>query len=230
MEQIIEQLIAINRKDFFDIVGVLIPIFLTIIIIVQNIIFSARNEKLQKEISNRDERNRYHMDIMRIYNLYNEFCDCIFISGFFYNVRHGNCNMAIAWMDNLINLRQKIGRTKELAKLIFKRNNPELYDVLDERCNLAIQIIEKYMLYVSSGELYAVSENAWNTVCEMNVINKYNYQWLSQRKNKYDNFMKLCESDSIKAIENLLKEYEEKHSYDNFDKYFEKYISLNELK
>ena len=61
-------------------------------------------------------------------------------------------------------------------------------------------------------------------------MHKYNYQWLYQNKIKYDNYLKLCESDDIKEIEALLRTYEEQHSYENFDKYFEKYFSLNEIK
>jgi len=230
MEQIIEQLIEMNKKDVWDIVGIMIPIILTIVIIVQNIVFFKRNAELQKEITNREERNRYHNDIMRIYNVYYAFCDCILGSGFSNNVRIGNCNMAMAWMNNLIYLKQDIGRTKELAKLFLKKSDPEVYDIVDERLNLAIKIIDKYVDYISSGKLYGVSENAWNTICENLVMHKYNYQWLYQNKIKYDNYLKLCESDDIKEIEALLRTYEEQHSYENFDKYFEKYFSLNEIK
>ena len=52
---------------------------------------------------------------------------------------------------------------------------------------------------------------------------------LLQDKNLYDGFMKLCKSEELEEIQSLIKEYQDKHSYDNYDKYFEEYLSLDEL-
>lgn len=54
MDQIVEQLINLNRKDCLDIVGILLPIILTVVIIFQNRIYSHRTDKLEKQIYNRD--------------------------------------------------------------------------------------------------------------------------------------------------------------------------------
>ena len=53
MEQIVEQLIKLNKRDLLDIVGILLPIILTVIIIVQNRVYSLRTDALQKQIHNR---------------------------------------------------------------------------------------------------------------------------------------------------------------------------------
>lgn len=45
MDQIVEQLININRKDCLDIIGILLPIILTMVIIFQNRIYSRRTDK-----------------------------------------------------------------------------------------------------------------------------------------------------------------------------------------
>ena len=55
MAQIVEQLIELNEKDWVDIIGILIPIMLTILIIVQNIVYHRQNSRLQREIYNREQ-------------------------------------------------------------------------------------------------------------------------------------------------------------------------------
>lgn len=232
MDQVVEQLIKLNKRDWLDIIGVLLPIVLTVVIIVQNRIYSCNANRLQKQIHNRDRINQYHDDILSIYNTYYDFCDTIITSGFEYNVKSGNFDLAVAWTDNLITMRLSIGRKMELAKLIFGRSNEELYSIIEERFKLSIRIIEKYLEYINSGRLLAVSENAWIVVtlqAPMATNLKYNYAMLVQHRDLYDNFMKLCKSEELKEIQTLLEEHQEKHSYDQFDKYFEKYFSLDVL-
>lgn len=77
---------------------------LTVVIIIQNIIYSNRSDKLQKQIHNRDRINQYHNDILMIYNTYYEFCDTIFTSGFANNVKSANISWAFTWINNLLKL------------------------------------------------------------------------------------------------------------------------------
>ncbi|MCH5248739.1 MAG: hypothetical protein J1E98_02345 [Lachnospiraceae bacterium] len=232
MEQIVEQLIKLNRRDLLDIVGILLPIVLTVVIIVQDIVHFRRTNELQKQIHNRDRAKQYHDDILIIYNTFYEFCDTIFTSGFSYNVESGNYNLASTWINNLNTLRISIGRNQDLAKLIFGRSNKGLYSIIEDRFSLSTKIIDKYIEYINSGRLFTVSENAWTRVSPQyptQVPFRYNYVMLAQDKSLYDDFMKLCESEELKEIQTLVKEHKEKHSYDNFDKYFEEYFSLDEL-
>lgn len=230
MDQIVEQLINLNRKDCLDIVGILLPIILTVVIIFQNRIYSHRTDKLEKQIYNRDQVNQHQGYILDIYNTYYVFCDTVFTSGFDNNVKIGNVNLANTWVNNLIIMRLSIGRNMDLAKLIFERSNKELYNIIEERFRLSIKIIDKYIEYINSGKLYTVSENAWNMVINnYPEVVRYDYAMLAQNKNVYDNFVKLCKSEELEEIQNLIKEHQEKHSYENFDKYFEGYFSLEEL-
>lgn len=232
MDLIVEQLIELNHRDYFDIIGTLFPSILSIILIIQSVIQATETKHLQKQIHNRERINQYHSDILKIYNTYYEFCDVIIASGFENNVRNGNVNLAMAWNNNLFNLRVSIGRKADLAKLIFGRSNKELFDIIEDRFSLAIKIIDKYLDYINTNKMLQVSENAWATIVPENQINscfKYNYQWLFQEPQKYTNFLKLCKSEELEEIERLQEEYNKKHSYDNFDKYFEKYFCLDEI-
>ncbi len=232
MNQIIEQLVKVNERDWLDVIGILIPIILTIVIIIQNIIYFNRSNKLQKQIHNRDRINQYHNDILMIYNTFYEFCDVIFTSGFANNVKSANISLASTWINNLNTLRLSIGRKIDLSKLIFGQSNKELNCALEERFKLAIEIIDKYLMYINSGRLLEVSENAWVTIIPQNPIGitfKYNYEALAQNATMYSNFMKLCQSKELEEIETLTKDYQAKHNYDNYDKYFEEYFTLDKL-
>ena len=175
MEDIVKELIKLNQRDCFDIVTIILPILLSIIIIVQNIVYAKRTTALQKMIHNREWAQQYHEDILLLYNTYYEFKDVIQASGFENNVRSGNVNAAFGGINNIQILKTNILRRKDLAKLLFKKKNENLYNIIKKCFEQEIEIIDKYIAYLSSGKLWETSENAWNTVCQVMPAAKYNY-------------------------------------------------------
>ena len=59
MENIVNELIKLNQRDWFDIGTVVIPIILSVLIVIQNIHFARRSAILQKEIHNREWAQHY---------------------------------------------------------------------------------------------------------------------------------------------------------------------------
>ena len=225
-------MILFNKKDWLDIIGTILPILLSVVIIIQNRVFSYRTNKLEKYIYNRDQVNRYRDDILAIYNTYYEFCDTIIASGFCNSVETGNVNEANLMINKLNNMKMLIGKKLDLSKLLFGKNNKELYDIVEDRFELAKKIIDKYLTYIYSGKLLQVSENAWGRIIsqDQNALTfKYNYIWLTSDKNLYNDFVKLCQSEELNEIHELLRAYHEKHSYENFDIYFESFLSLDKI-
>lgn len=230
MDEIVKQLIHLNQKDWLDMLAAFIPILLSVIIIVQNIIYYRGNKNLQKQIHNRDQRVQYHQDIMLIYNTFYEFCDGIIRTGFANHVKMGNVNLSVSWLDHLIQLRMNLGRRGDLAKLLFEKGNTELYQIIKDRADLGIKIIDLYLDYINSGNLFHVSENAWNTIILANPgLKKYDYKMLMQNPQILSSFTKLCYDEKIPEIETLYKQYTDMHVYEKYDRYFEKYFTLNEL-
>lgn len=230
MDQIVEQLIKLNEKDYLDILGILIPIILTIVIIIQNKVYLKKTQLLQKQIQTRDQINQFHEEILSIYNIYYEFYDAIIKSGFLYNLKSANITLVFYQMNDLNNLRMLIGRRQDLAKLLFGRNNEKLYNIIEARCKIAMDIIDKCIDYINSDKLHQISENAWDRIAANNpMIFRYNYNSLIQNGQLYGDFIKLCQSDELTEIESLIKDYQDKHSYDNYDKYFEEYFALERL-
>ncbi len=228
MEDIVKELVELNQRDLLDIISVLLPIILSIVIIVQNKIYEHRNIELQKRIHNREWSQQYHDDILLVYNTYYEFCDVVFTSGFSYNVENGNVNSAAAWVNQLQILKGNILRRKDLARLLFQKKNSEMFNVIDTCFSDEIDIIDKYISYISFGKLLEVSENAWNRVTQ-NPLIKYNYSVLQQDRRMYDDFLKLCQSDELQEIKKLLDKDIKSHDYDKYDIYFEEYFSVDKL-
>lgn len=121
MGEIVKELVKLNQRDCFDIITVIIPILLSVIIIIQNVVYNKRTTALQKMIHNREWAQQHQGNILLLYNTYYEFVDVIYSSGFNDYVKSGNVNMVLGWMNNIQLLKTNILRRKDLAKLLFKR-------------------------------------------------------------------------------------------------------------
>ena len=108
MDGIVNELVKLNQKDWFDVLTAVIPILLSVILGIQNIIYERRTTKLQKMIHNREWAQQYHEDILLLYNTYYEFKDVIQASGFENNVRSGNVNAAFGGINNIQILKTNI--------------------------------------------------------------------------------------------------------------------------
>lgn len=218
------------EKTLFDYVSTFLPILLSALLIIQNFIIDSRNKKLQKEIHNRDIKLRKHDDILSIYSVYYEVMDLLYSSNFVFEVKQGNINYVMNCRYNLVSLRSNIIRKLDLATLLLKRSDNELFKIVETRFKLAIEIIDKYLYYIN-GNFVNTATNSWNKICTLNpTILRYNYWTLQQNQDNLNDFLKMCETDETKELDKLLEQYNEQHSYEKFDIYFEKYLGMEELK
>lgn len=233
MNQIVEQLIELNHRDWLDYIGLLLPAFISAVLIVQNGVINKRNLELQKQIHNRDIVNQAHEDILRIYRSYYDFIDAVYTSQLVERVKHADVNFAFSYTNHLFSIKRHIIQSRDLARLLLSNSDPEMYQIVEECLNNEIAIIDKYYEYISNGRLCEVSENAWNTVLS-NANNglfstKYNYQELYRNQNQYRNFLALCKSLECEEIDKMLERDIELHTYENYDALFEKYLKLESI-
>lgn len=78
------------EKTLFDYISTFLPILLSALLIIENLIFHFRNKKLQQEIHNRDIRLRKHDDILKIYSVYYEVSDFLYANNIVLGVKEGN--------------------------------------------------------------------------------------------------------------------------------------------
>lgn len=213
-----------------NLISIFVPIILTIILIVQNKIYNKRNEELQKEIHNRDIRLRKHDDILNIYSYFYEFNDFLISNNLLFEIKAGNINYVMPLCNNLAQMRLAFCKKLNLAELLFKRNDNELYLVIKKCIDLNIEIIDKFLSYIR-GNLLQVSTDAWNKIIILNPnIQIYNYYMLQSYPDNFNDFLKMCETENTKELEALLDKQKELNEYEKFDVYFEKYLGMEELK
>ena len=129
-------------------------------------------------------------------------------------------------------MKRGILQNMDLARLLFVKTESETFTIIEDRFNSMLKLLDMYHDYIFSRRLDAVSENAWNTVLAnsgnklyTNTM-KYNYQELGKNKRMYDNFVALCRSPELEEINKQIDVVIEKHSYDNYDKYFEQFLRI----
>lgn len=218
------------EKTLFDYVSTFLPILLSALLIIQNFIIDSRNKKLQKEIHNRDIRLRRHDDILSIYSIYYDVMSLLYTSNFVFEVKQGNVNYVMNYYNNLFLMKNNILRKLDIANLLFRHSDSELFEVIETRFKLAVEIINKYLAYIN-GNFVNTATDSWNKICKLQpLLSPYNYLLLHQNQSILNDFLKMCETDETKELDKLLEQYNEQHSYEKFDIYFEKYLGMEELK
>lgn len=218
------------EKTLFDYVSTFLPILLSALLIIQNFIIDLRNKKLQKEIHNRDIRLRRHDDILSIYSIYYDVMSLLYTSNFVFEVKQGNVNYVMNYYNNLFLMKNNILRKLDIANLLFRHSDSELFEVIETRFKLAVEIINKYLAYIN-GNFVNTATDSWNKICKLQpLLSPYNYLLLHQNQSILNDFLKMCETDETKELDKLLEQYNEQHSYEKFDIYFEKYLGMEELK
>ena len=232
MNQIVEQLAQLNHRDCLDILGILGPILVSVIVLIQNSIIARRNKELQKSIHNRDIANQAHEDILRIHRTYYDFCDIMY--AFYESVRHADIGRVNALLNDTYNLKKRIIINLDMARMLFERKNPETLDLIKDSFNLQIKVIDMFQDYVQSGRLAVVAESAWDTVLENKnqlycSITRYNISELSKDPQLYSKYVDLCNTEELKSIEKVMNEVIEKQDSDEYYKAYEKYLYLERL-
>ena len=222
------------QKELLDNLGTLLPIVLSVVVVIQNGIIARRNEELQKEIHNRDIANQAHEDILIVYRTYYDFCDTIFSSHLHDYVRLADVTRIQALVVNLFDLKRRIIQNLDMARMLFSKEDKETFEIIEDRFNGQIRAVDKYQDYILSGRLEKISSNAWSTILEnKNLIFvdqvKYSFQELLKYPDLYDEYIELCNTDEFKDIQKTMNSVMELHSYDKYDKYFEKYLFLKKL-
>ena len=166
---------------------IIMPIVLSIIVIIQNIIISKRNEKLQKDLLNNEIKIKRYDIILNAYTTY---------------------------IDSL----SKIPTTKEGITAMLKENeqmNKLVYDILNERDKVILETNKLRLLLKDDTDLIKIILELEKSYIEIanNLLEAYIYN------KKLDIDKMLEKTDTYKKL----------LQYDNYDKYFEKYLFLKEF-
>ena len=248
--QRIDQLIAIMNRNsvptWITIVGIFVPILISLMLLLQayrhhkdNTLlqkqFEQSHEKLQRELSEHEERVQMRENILKIYD---DFCSAQSVIGiacgqihiiFSYINSYNAANMPMQWVDSLNSATSSICQAVNRAKLLLPSSDDNFKRALEVIYEKYKEIRAKVYFYYNNGYAFSAAETAWNTIVLPYSIAKYNYYTLASNQPAYDAFLKLCVNDLTNEIEGMIKELILLFDYEKFDKYFEPYLQMGSV-
>lgn len=206
-------------------VGILVPIFISIAVIVQASVQAGNNKKFKKYISDRDVKVQMHNDFMKIYD---DFCyaqNIICVN----NIEEifAIPELTSMWYNDLNKALTALCQSGNRAQLLIPSEDKDLRKVVEDTCKRIEEIksmIDKY-LYTGQAEFYR--GQTWNKISgRLFGIQYGDYRALSMQKALYDDFIKLYSNDELNDIKKKVEELRPLFKYENFDKCFEKYVRI----
>ena len=212
----------------------ILPIILSIIVIVQNIIYNKQNEKIQMQISDRDIKLKFYDAILNIYNIYTQgFYKLIDLKNniIIYNIEDSNYYVSLLnkTKDGLEFGYKMINAFKQ-SRLLFNKSDEKIIERLDELQQIYSEFLYKYSNMIYDGNLVKIAKNAWSKVVSAYPEIQIGNRDMLLKNNVASKFFKeLCTTDEVEEINELFEKYNEKMHYDNFDILFEKYLNFENI-
>lgn len=227
--QKIEELINVVENNGVPVVltwvGILFPIIISILVIIQTAIQASRNKKFQKYLSDRDVKVQMHNDFMKVYD---DFCyaqNFICINNL--EELFAIPELTSMWYNDTTKALTALWQSGNRAHLLIPSEDKDLREILDNLCKKIEEIkglIDKYF-YTGQAEFYRTQ--AWNKISGRLLPGTFgDYRALSMRKDLYDDFIKLYSNDELNEIKKKIDEIRPLFKYENFDKYFEQYVRI----
>ena len=249
MEEELKNLIEVLKNNavpkWITIIGIFVPIAISIAVIVISILqhkwnkkfqqkLNDQNELLQRELSKKELRVQMHSDIMKIYD---DFClaqnalllpsgkSHIMFSNF--STQNGG-NLPFNYVTGLNTALSILFQAANRAMLLIPEQDADfrnaLKNIVDKYKDLKAQIDSYYY----SGTAMSVSNLAWQQMTQIYpYIQMYNYGMLFGNQPIYNAYLEKCKTETTTEIDKKTIELLELFKYENFDKYFEKYLRID---
>ena len=186
-----------------------------------------QNQNLQKQIANRDSSNLLRQNVLEVYNAYFNGLRAV-------DQAVGNVADVFASPQSLQQWVYEFQRAYEMlacsynqAKLML--DDDQLLQALKTSFYKFNDLYGCVNSYYHSGLPLSAMNNAWAVVSPKYMINAGDYVTLSQNLPAMEEFWKLCENRHTQDIRKFMEVFKSSMEDETFDKYFEKYIRMNQL-
>lgn len=201
------------------------PILLTLLSISVAYYQHSQNKKLQKEIHNRDNTNRYRNDLIEIYHIYHKALFFIPKKSLYYIL--SNKKIAKMWTSDMSENFHDLTFQYDKANLII--NDQILLTVLSETFNAYNDFYKSASRYINSSTFSISIENAWKNISSIYKIEKNDYHSLHMNNAAREQFELMCKNEYTTELEEKIEKLIPMFSNDNFDKHFLKYTLIQNL-
>jgi len=216
-------------------VGILFPIFISIVVIFQTAIQASRNKKFQKYISDRDIKVQMHTDILKIYD---DFCvaqnSLTMIKGRihiifsdFYTQQNGQL-IPVSTIETLISSLNKIVQARNKAGLIFPDTDKHIHSIIKNINDKYKKLCIDFEDYLNSGVPYQKYLSAWEEMKKFN-FQPNSYHVLTSSPAHYQTFLESCKTQTTNDMEKNVDDLLELFRNENFDEYFKKYVQIDSI-
>lgn len=249
IQKIDEVIVAINSSStplWINIVGIFVPIVLSIVVIFitihQNKInkilqqqICDTNIKLQQELSLKEQKLQMHTDVIKIYedyclaqNAVAEFKDKthIIFSSFYSN--SAGLLVPLNAINNLQNSFNIMCMAENRAMILFPESDTCIKERLKEIFLKTRKILDKLADYYLSGIAKSISDIAWQKIVTQG-ISLGDYVSLMQNQKLYNTYLDMCKNQTTAEIEKQIEDILSLYTYDNFDLYFKKYVQIDSI-
>lgn len=198
IDKIDELIIAINNNSiplWLSIVGILIPIFISIVVAIQAYIQHNSNKKLQMYISEKEARIQMHSDFLAIYDSFCIAQKCIGPSRNKMDEIFANPNILSQWYDDLHKASFGLCQSTNRALLLLPESDTNLRNTLDSLFKKYRDLVEQIYDYISTGKVEYDRGQAWSKLNPQYGIFVGNYAMLSNNPVAYGDYIKLFSNE-----------------------------------
>lgn len=232
MEELVQ---AVNRIAdssstiplWVSIVGLIVPIVLTIVSICLSIRMDKQNKELQKLIANRDMVNQSRETVLGFYNSYLSARDLLGRSCSNVAEIFTSDQSYYKWALEIDNACSSIIYSYNKAKLML--DDQELFAQMKKGFDAFTQLNASIKIYISTGIPSQTIANAWAQFSQQHTVLAGDYYVLFQNRALGEAFAKLCETSYTKDIQACAARFNAIIDRDNFDAPFKKYVQIKEL-
>lgn len=242
IQKIDELINAINNNSvplWLSIIGILVPIAISLLVWWQSHQQNKKNialqqqittgeEKLQKEISSKEIKVQMHGDFLKIYD---DFC---FAQGIIGQAKDNipnifsNPNVALQWTNDLMKATNGICQAANRAHLLLPTADNPFLEILEGVFSKYKALTTKVIDYSNTGAAEFYCNQTWTKICQTYKIAYGDYMALLNNPLAYQDFMKLYSNNQTDAINDVVKEILPLFNYDKFDIHFEKYLRIED--
>ena len=216
-----------STPAWVSVVGVLVPIVLTVVSIILSVRMDKNNQQMQKMLANRDMMNQTRQSVLNIYNA--------FYTGA-YVLAQADKNIAevfsadqsyYRWGMEIENASKDITSAYNQAKLLVE--DELLLQQLKEAKDAFVLVNQTVGSYICTGIPTQTIMNAWLNFSQQYNVQSGNYYALFQNRSLGEIFIKLCENTYTKDIQEKISSYLELVNNESFDKPFKVYVQIREV-
>ena len=251
-EELIEELKALTNAinnnavpQWVTIVGIFVPIAISLAVVVISIFQNKKNKELQEKINEQNEclqreltqkelKVNMHSDIMKIYD---DFClaqNALLLMGgksyvVFSNFNTENgINLPFSYVTGLNTALNTLFQAVNRAKLLIPEQDSKFRNALENILKEYKSLKKQIDTYYYTGIALNVSTLAWQQITQSYpYIPMYNFGMLLENQPVYNAYLEKCKTATTVEIDNKTAELLELFKYEKFDKYFEKYLRMD---